>query len=123
MRQWSGVLGFGNGLADRDAFDARDRDDVSQLRFGDVGALQSRERKQFRDLGLVQRAVELGDGDFFAGMHLSVEDARDRQPSQIVAVVEVRHQNLQRTRRVALGMRNRLDDRVEQRTQVFRRRP
>ena len=101
--QWTRVFGFGNGLADGDAFDAGDGDDVAQFRFRDVGSLQAGERKQLRDLGFMQRAVELGDGDFLAGMHFSVEDARDGEASQIVAVVEVRHEDLQRAGRIALG--------------------
>src|SRR5579859_1894877 len=67
----------------------------------------------------MKRAIELGDGDFLAGVHLSVEDARNREAAKIVAVVKVRYQDLQRTRWVALGRRNRLDNRVEQRAQVL----
>ena len=40
-------------------------------------------------------------------------------PSEVVAVIEVRHQNLQRTVGVALRRRNRLYDRFEQWLQVL----
>ena len=99
----AGFSTFGDGLADGDAFDSGDGDDVSQFGFGDVGALQSGEGKQLGDLGFLQRAVELGDGDFFAGVHFAVEDAGDGEAAEVVAVVEVRDQNLQRTGRIALG--------------------
>ena len=111
--QRRGILGFGDGLADGDAFHAGDGDDVAQFGFRDVGALEAGEGKQLRDLRLVQRAIELGDGDFFAGVHLSVEHARDGQAAEVVAVVEVGDENLQRTGCIALGMRNGFDDRVE----------
>ena len=102
VRQRRGIFGVGDGFADGDAFHAGDRHDVSQRGFGDVHALQAGEREQLGDLRLVQRAVELGDADVFAGVHGAVEDARDGEASQIVAVVEIRHQNLQRTGRIAL---------------------
>ena len=105
VRQRRRILGVGNGLADGDAFDARDGDDVAEFGFGDVGALQSGERKQFGDLGFLQCAVELGDGNVFAGVHRSVEHARDGEASEIVAVIEIRDQNLQRARCIALGER------------------
>jgi len=62
VRQRRRILGGGDGFANRDSFNARDRDDVSQFGFGDVGPLQTGEGKQFRDLGFVQRAVEPGNG-------------------------------------------------------------
>ncbi len=67
----------------------------------------------------MESAVQPGDGDFFTGVHLTVEDARDSEAPQIVAVVEVRHQNLQWSRRISLGQRDRLHDGVEQRTQIL----
>ena len=117
------VLGVGDGLADGDAFHAGDRDDVAQRGFGDVDALQSGEGKQLGDFGFVQRAIELGDANVFAGVHGAVEHARDGEAPQIVAVIEIGHQNLQRARGIALGCRNRLDDGFEQRAASFRRRP
>ena len=67
----------------------------------------------------MQRAIELGDGDFFSGMHFSIEDARDCQASQIVAVVEIRDENLEWSRRIAFGRRNCFYDRIEQWPQIF----
>ena len=61
-----GSLGAGDGLADGDAFDAGDGQNVARAADGFVHALQAFERVQLGDLGLVDRAVELGDGDFVA---------------------------------------------------------
>ncbi len=72
-------------------------------------------------LVVLHRAVALGDGHIFARAQRAVEDARDGQPSEVVAVVEVRHQHLQRPVGVARRMRNRLDDRFEQRLQILAR--
>ena len=83
--------------------DAGDRDDVAQLGGDDVGALQSGEGEQLGDLDLLQRAVALGDGDVFAGAQRAVEDARDRQAAEIVAVIEVGDQHLQRPVGIALA--------------------
>ena len=114
-----GIFGVGDGLADGDAFDAGDGDDVAQRGFRDVGSLEAGEGKQLGDLGLVQRSVQLGDGDVFASVHASVEHARDGQAPEIVAVVEIRHQNLQRAGGIALRRRNGVDDRLEQRPQIL----
>src|SRR5205085_3803725 len=59
------------------------------------------EGKQFRDLDLFQRAIEFGYTDLFAGAQRAIEDARDRQPTEIIAVVQVGHQHLQHTSGVA----------------------
>ena len=42
-------------------------------------------------------AVQLGDGDFFAGPQLAVKDARDGEAAEVVAVIKVSDQYLQRT--------------------------
>ena len=59
-------FGAGDGLADGDAFDAGDGQNVAGPADGFVDALQSFERIQLGDLGFVERAVELGDGHFIA---------------------------------------------------------
>src|SRR5580692_7892358 len=119
VRKRRRILDVGNGLADGDSFDAGDGDDVAQLRFRDVGALQAGEGKQFRDFRLVKSTIQPGDGDLFAGMHGAVEDAGDGEATQIVAVIKVRNQNLQWTCGVAFGERDRLYNGVEERTQIF----
>jgi hypothetical protein len=68
---------------------------------------------------LVKGAVELGDGNVFAGKHASVEDAGDREASEVVAVVEIRDQDLQRASDVTLGGGDGFKDCVEQRAQVL----
>ena len=67
----------------------------------------------------MQRAIKPGNAHVFAGVHGAVEDTCDGEASQIVAVIEIRHKNLQRTGRIALWFGNGLDDRLEQRLQVF----
>ena len=65
------------------------------------------------------RAVALGDGDFFAGAQRAVEDARDGQAAEIVAVVEIGDQHLQRPVGIARGLGNGRDDGFKQRPQVL----
>ena len=83
---------------------------------GLVHALQAFERVQLGDLGFVNGAVELADGDFVAVAQRAVEDAADGEAAQIVAVIEIGDQHLQNRRRdrpAGGGMC--LDDRVEER--------
>jgi hypothetical protein len=76
-----GILDVGDGLADGDAFDAGDGDDVAGLGLLDVGALESAEAEELGDLGLLQRAVALGDGDFLAGSSVPLKTrAMARRP-------------------------------------------
>ena len=64
----------------------------------------------------MQRAVEFRDSDFVADVERPVEDACNRQPSEVIAVVEIRDQDLQCSRRIAGRLRNVPDDGLEQGT-------
>ena len=54
MRQRSGIRNIRDRFPDRDALDARDRNDVAQFGFRNVGALQSGEGEELGDLGLLK---------------------------------------------------------------------
>ena len=111
-------LRAGHSLADGDSFHARDRQNVARTADGFIDALQSFERIQLGDLGLVKRAVQLGDGHFIAVPQRAVEHAADGQAAQVIAVIEIRHQQLQDAVGIADGRGDVLQDRVEQRAQV-----
>ncbi len=119
VRQRGGIFGAGDGLADGDAGDSRDRNDVAQFGFRNVDALQPVEGKQLGDPHFLQGAVELGNADILAGAQRAVEDARDGQPPEVIAVIEIRHQDLQRAIGVAGGRRDGLHDGIEQRLQIL----
>ena len=87
---------IGDGLADGDAGDAGDGDDVADRGLGDVGALEAVEGEELGDLGLLQRAVALGDVDLVAGLERAVEDAGDAEAAEVVGVVEIGDQDLER---------------------------
>src|ERR1019366_2897617 len=101
-REGRGIFRIGNGLANGDAFDAGDRDDVAQRSFRDVGAL--------------------GVRHVCAGLHGSIKNAGEGEAAEIVAVVEIRDQDLQRAVGVSLRRGNGVDDRLKQQTQVLARR-
>ena len=61
LRQRLRSFRAGDGLADGDAFDAGDRQNVARPADGFVHALQAFEGVELGDLGLLKRAVELGD--------------------------------------------------------------
>ena len=70
----------------------------------------------------MQRAIALGDSNVFAGLHGSRKNAGNGQAAEIVAVIEIRDQDLQRAVRVSLRRGNGADDGVKQRTQILARR-
>src|ERR1039458_314683 len=113
-----GGLEAGDGFADGDAGDAGDGDDIAQFGLGDVGALESVKAEQLGDLDLLDLAVELGDADFLAGAQRAVEDARDGQAAEVVAVIKICDQDLQRRGGVAGGRRNGLHDGFKQRLKI-----
>ncbi len=90
MRERHGRDGAGDGLADGDAFDAGDGQDVAGAADGFVDALESGEGIELGDFGFVERAVEFRDGHFVAEAQRSVEDAADGEASEVVAVIEIR---------------------------------
>ena len=100
-------LDVGDRLADGDVLDARQADDVAGRRLGDVDALEPFEREELRDLGLLDAAIELADGDLVADLDPAVEDAADGDAAEVVARVEVRDQHLERRLGVATRRRHR----------------
>src|SRR6202044_2515803 len=100
----------GDGLADGDAGDAGDGDDIAQLGDLDVGALEAGEAEELGDAGLLERAVDFRNIDFVAGAQGSVEDLGDAEASEVVGVVEVGDLDLQRRVGVALGSGDGGDD-------------
>src|SRR5579862_8611977 len=67
----------------------------------------------------MKRTVQLGDGHVFTSVHGSIEHTRNCETAQIVAVIEVRYQDLQRPGHFAFGLGNGFDDSLEQRLQVY----
>ena len=120
-RQRLRILQAGDRLADGEAAYTRDRDDVAHGRLFDVRALQAAEAEQFGDLYRLQRAVQLSDVHGLARLQRSVKDACDAQAAQVVAVVQVRHQHLQRPIHFARGGWNRAHNRLEQGKEVLTR--
>ena len=115
-----GSLVAGDGLADGDAGDAGYGDDIAQFGFRDVGALQAAEAEELGDLDLFDLTAQLGDADFFAGAQGAVENARNGQAAEVVAVVEIGDQDLQRRGGISGGRRNGLDDGFKQRLKIDR---
>src|SRR5580698_4272509 len=105
-RQRRRILYTCDGLANRDALDAGNSNDVASFSGFNINALQSGEAEELGDASLVQSAVAPGDVDLVASTQRSVEDACDGQAAKIIGVIEIRHQNLQGTFGVAAGGRD-----------------
>src|SRR5580692_1096416 len=67
----------------------------------------------------MESAIQFGNGDVFSGMHRPVEHTRNCQSSQVVAVIKIRHQDLQWSSRVARRHGNCFDDGFKQRLQIY----
>ena len=105
-------------LTDGDAGNTGNRDDVTHRSLGRVFALQTVERKQLRYLDRHQRTVDLRQIHLLANLERAVEHAPDGQTTEIIRVVQIRHQNLQVAISRARGRRDRLKDQLKQRLEV-----
>src|SRR4030095_2811818 len=90
------ILAVGDRLADHDVFDAGEADDVARRGLQGVDAFETFERVELRDGRLFDRTVDLADRDRVAYLDVTVEDASDGQPAQVVARVEIGDQRLKR---------------------------
>ncbi len=118
QRRW--ILRVGYGLADGDALDSGHSNNIAKFSFGDVRPLQAGKWKQLSDFSFLQRAIKFRDAYFFAIVHGPVEHTRDGKTSEVVAVVEIGDQDLQRTRSLSRRRRDGIHDGFKQRLQIFR---
>ncbi len=114
-RQRDRPLEVREGLADAELVEAGDRHDVARPRALDLRALEAVVAVEHGDLGLDHRAVVLDARHLLPAPDLAVEDAPDREPADVVVVVEAGDQQLQRHRRVVGRRRHAGDDLLEQR--------
>ena len=61
----------------------------------------------------MKRSVALGDGYIFASLHGPGKNAGYSETAQVVAVIKIRDQYLQRPILIALRRRNRIDNRLK----------
>src|SRR5581483_2859731 len=83
------------------------------------GTLQAAEGKELSNFGFLNGAIQLGDGHIFPRVHPAVKDTRNRETAQVVAVVEIRDQNLKRPPPVPSWSGNGFDDGIKERLQIF----
>ena len=83
-----------------------------------IGAGETVEAHQRRELALDRVAGGLGEPDHLARLERSAHDSSDRQPSEVVRCVEVRDERLHRGIGVAGRAGNGLEDQVEERAET-----
>ena len=120
VRQRARVLAVGEGLADAHLVEAGDGHDVPRAGLGDLDPPQPLVAVEQRDLGGQEAAVEPAERHLLGLAHPAVEDPPDRQAADVVVVVEVGEQELQRHRRVVARRRHRAHDLLEQRLRASR---
>src|SRR5207249_6093198 len=96
-------------------------DDVAHPSLFEVGALETLEAEKLGDARLLDTAAQLVDRHFIATLQAAREDASQRQPAVIVAVVEVGHEQLQRDLGFAVRSGNGSQDGLEERLQSLGR--
>jgi hypothetical protein len=111
------MTGSGLGLS---ALHPGERDDLAEAGGRDGLALEALEGVQLLDAELLHRAVALDDGHGLARRDLAREDAPDREPSDVLVVVEVGDDHLRRVAPQLARRGDRADDLVEERLQVLR---
>ncbi len=105
-------------LADLNAFDAGDGDDVAGRNFLRFVALEAAKGEKLGDFRGLDLAVEFRDADFGAAIERSLENAGNGDAAEKIAVIEIGDLNLQHGRGIARRRGNRGDDFLEQRLEV-----
>ena len=91
----SRIREVGDAFADLNSLDSRNRDDVARGNFFGFVAFEAAERKKLGDFRGLNRAVEFRDSDFGAALQSSLKNAGDGDAPEKIAVIEIRHLNLQ----------------------------
>ncbi len=116
-----GVLRVGEGLADGDVLEARDRDDVAGTGALGRDALERLGDEELGDLGVLDRAVDAAPRDALAALEVPVDHATERQAPEVRRGVEVAHERLEPVALYVLRRRHVVRDRLEERREVARR--
>ena len=116
----SSINNGSSGAGARYAFDSGDGHQIARHYALGLVALQASERVQLGDARGRELSVQFADAYVGAPANRAVEHAADGDAAQKLAVVEVHHLNLQDAFGIAGRRGNRLDDRFEERQQIFR---
>jgi len=90
-----------DALADLNSFDARDGHNVARFNLVGFIAIESAKRVELGDLGRHKVARKFHDAHIGAALERAFKNARDGQPSEILAVIEIGNLNLQRGRGIS----------------------
>ena len=82
------------GLADVDSLNAGNRKNIAWTADGFIDAFETFEGVQLRNFCLLNGAAELDDAHFVADIQRSIEHTGDGQPAEIIAVIQIRDEDL-----------------------------
>src|SRR5438477_6096198 len=94
--QWRPFLAIGQRFADINFLETSESYDVTCGRMLYFNLLQSRIGKKRRDCSPLRAAVAVDTDDRIADCNAAAYDAPERNSSQIIAVMQVRHQHLKK---------------------------
>jgi len=113
-----GIFEICDGLADLNAFDSGDGDDVSRGDFLRFVAFEAAESVELGDDRGRNIAGKFCDADLGAALHCAVEDTADRNASEKIAVVEIGDLNLERRGGIAGRSGNIRENGFEERLEI-----
>src|SRR5579862_352886 len=96
-----GIREIGDRFADLNSFDTCDGNDVTSFHFLRFIAIEAAKGEKLGDLCGQDLSVEFRDAYFGAANECPLENARDGDASEKIAVVEIRDLDLQRSRGIA----------------------
>ena len=96
VRQSFRRIGSRQRFADADAFEAGDGHDIAGACLGDFSLLQAFVAEQFRNPPFDDAAVPLHMRNGFSGSDFAVENPAGGDPADIVVVIDIGHQQLER---------------------------
>src|SRR5262249_18520976 len=115
VRQRSAQFRIANRFADEHFLEAGQPDDVAGVRFLNLDALHAFEMIDRGELALADLSIAMPADGGFAELHLAFVNFSERDTPEVIAVIEVGHEQLKTVTGPSARRRDVLDDRVEQR--------
>ena len=112
------IFRIGESLANLNALDAGNGDDISGGDGFSFVALQPTKGEELGNARGLEGAIELGDADLIAAAQGSLENASDGDAAEIIAVIEIGDLNLECLLRIARGRGDGIENGVEEEREV-----
>src|ERR1041384_640555 len=116
--KWLSIFGIGQCLADPNLLEACQTDNVPGHCFFDLDLFEAGIRENRGNGGALGLAAMMKTNDRIANAYFTADNSSKRDPAEIIAVVEIRNEHLEKGLARCLRWRHRFDDRLKKRNHI-----